>query len=82
MMPVMAVYEYVCLACEHRFEERRSIDASSVDVALACPSCGADRIRRRFSVFAAGSTSASQAEAPEPTAGGSCCGGGGCACGH
>jgi putative FmdB family regulatory protein len=79
----MAVYEYVCLACEHRFEQRRPID-SSVDVALACPSCGADRVRRRFSVFAAG---AADSGAPgravdRPASGGGCCGGGGCACGH
>ena len=27
----MAIYEYLCLACEHPFEERRPMDAGSVD---------------------------------------------------
>ncbi|MGH2540725.1 MAG: FmdB family zinc ribbon protein [Actinomycetota bacterium] len=79
----MAVYEYVCLACEHRFEERRSIETSSVDVAIACPSCGDERVRRRFSLFATGSMGSSTSEMPGPSAtGGGCCGAGGCACGH
>ena len=78
----MAVYEYICLACEQPFEERRSIGSSSVDVALACPSCGDERVRRRFSVFATGSTSSSAPEAGPAVTGGGCCGAGGCACGH
>jgi putative FmdB family regulatory protein len=70
----MATYEYVCLACEHPFEERRSI-TESVDTMLRCPSCGSERVRRRFSMFATGGT------AGVPSAGG-CCGGGGCVCRH
>ena len=66
----MPTYEYVCLACEHPFEERRSLTAA-VDTALACPSCGSDRVRRRFSLFAAGSADDS----------GGCACGGACACG-
>ena len=69
----MAVYEYLCLACEERFEDRRSM-GSSVDTALVCPSCGSDRVRRRFS-FVAGSA------AGAPDAGGCACGSA-CACGH
>ena len=80
MLRVMAVYEFVCLACEHNFEERRAIGAT-VEVALACPSCGAERVRRRFSVFATGSASATSVDAT-PASGGGCCGGGGCACGN
>lgn len=71
-MPV-ATYEYVCMACERRFEERRSMSAS-VETALACPSCGSDRVRRQFS-FIAGTSSAGSM----PANGGCACGGA-CAC--
>jgi putative FmdB family regulatory protein len=71
----MATYEYVCMACEHPFEVRRSMTGSAVDTALACPSCGSERSRRRFSLFATTGTTSGQ-----PTAAGGCCGGG-CACG-
>ena len=47
----MAAYEYLCMACEHRFEDRRPMTAS-VDTALACPSCGSERVRRQFSFVA------------------------------
>ena len=83
MLRVMAVYEFVCLACEHGFEERHPFGAP-VEVALACPSCGAERVRRRFSVFATGSAAATSVDASPSSGGGSgggCCGGG-CACGN
>jgi putative FmdB family regulatory protein len=76
----VATYEYICLGCEHSFEERRPMSAETVDTALACPSCGDDRVRRRFSVFAAGGSAAAEFGGPAPSAGGGCCGGG-CACG-
>ena len=69
----MPTYEYVCLACEHPFEERRSMTAT-VDTALRCPACGGDRVRRRFSLFATGGAS-------DATSGGGCACGGACACG-
>jgi putative FmdB family regulatory protein len=71
------------MACEHRFEQRRPIEAA-VDVVLTCPSCESDRVRRRFSVFAAGTSAPSPGDigGPAPSNGGGCCGGGGCACGH
>jgi putative FmdB family regulatory protein len=72
----MATYEYLCLACEHRFEERRPMGAS-VATALACPSCGADRVRRQFS-FVAGRPAAGLGGS---AAGGGCACGGACACG-
>jgi putative FmdB family regulatory protein len=77
----MATYEYICLACEHQFEERRPMIDEPIATALACPSCGAERVRRRFSFSTtAGSTAAGR---PEPgLASGGCCGGGACACGH
>ena len=71
----MASYEYVCLGCEHLFEERRPMGTGSVTTALACPSCGGNRVRRRFS-FAATLGGPSG----EPAASGGCCGGG-CGCG-
>jgi len=74
----MATYEYLCLACEHPFEERRAM-TSAVDTALGCPSCGSDRVRRRFS-FATTGGAAQSAPAPGSVAGGGCCGGS-CACG-
>ena len=81
-LEAMATYEYLCLACEHPFEERRSM-MSSVETQLACPECGGDRVRRRFSLFAAstGTGAAGQPDtaAPPPASGGCC--GGGCACG-
>jgi len=79
----MATYEYICLGCEQPFEQRRSM--SAVDTALECPSCGSDRVRRRFSVFASGASSVPGAIGPgstgsAPSSGGGCCGGV-CACG-
>jgi putative FmdB family regulatory protein len=76
----MTTYEYLCLACEHPFEERRAMTAGSVDIALACPSCGSERVRRRFSFSATvGSASRADSATAQPVAGGCC--GGGCACG-
>jgi putative FmdB family regulatory protein len=66
----MALYEYVCMACERPFEERRPM--SAVDTEVICPSCGVDRIRRRFAFVA------SRPGDGTPSAGGCGCGG---ACG-
>lgn len=74
----MATYEYVCLHCERPFEERRSMMAT-VDTAVACPSCGSGRTRRRFSLFAT-STGGSQG-GTDGRSGGTCACGGACACG-
>jgi putative FmdB family regulatory protein len=70
----VAAYDYVCMACEHRFEERRPMTAS-VDTALACPNCGDERVRRQYS-FVAGTSPATDAG---PSAAG--CGCGSCTCG-
>lgn len=72
----MAAYEYLCMACEQRFEDRRPMTAS-VDTALACPSCGGERLRRQFS-FIAGTAPTGR---PGPHASGGCACGGACACG-
>ena len=39
----MPTYEYVCDACEHRFELFQSITAKSV---RKCPECGLKKVRR------------------------------------
>lgn len=75
----MATYEYLCLACEHPFEERRPMTAGAVDTALACPSCGSDRVRRRFSFSAA--TGSIGGGVSAESMGGGCCGGA-CGCGN
>jgi putative FmdB family regulatory protein len=71
----MASYEYVCLACERHFEERRPM-ASDLATALSCPSCGDDRVRRKFS-FLTARPSADAATSP-----GGCACGGACGCGR
>jgi putative FmdB family regulatory protein len=79
----MATYEYLCLACERPFEERRSMTGAGVETALACPSCGSDRVRRRFSFSAMTGNANGTASAFDPANGaaGGCCGGS-CACGN
>jgi putative FmdB family regulatory protein len=76
----MAAYEYVCLACESRFEQRRAMTAS-VETALACPTCGSDRVRRQFSFLAATGSATGPSGFDAPSSGGCACGGA-CACGH
>ncbi|HEX6329869.1 MAG TPA: zinc ribbon domain-containing protein [Actinomycetota bacterium] len=71
----MATYDYVCLACERWFEQNRPMTAS-VEVAVACPSCGSDRVRRQFSFVAKTSGGSG------PSAAGGCACGGACACGR
>jgi putative FmdB family regulatory protein len=48
----MPLYEYRCPDCRARFEvlQRMGEDASSV----RCPECGAARVERQLSTFAAG----------------------------
>ncbi|GIU98127.1 MAG: hypothetical protein KatS3mg013_1930 [Actinomycetota bacterium] len=66
----MPTYEYVCLACDRPFEERRPLAA--IELGVRCPSCGSDRVRRRFSFFTPGRSG-------EAASGGCACGGV-CAC--
>jgi len=72
----MPIYEYVCLACEERFERLLAMGASDP----ACPSCGRARVRRQPSrialIAAGGGPSASS------SSGGGCACGGACACGR
>ena len=43
----MPVYEYDCQDCHKQFELTRSMSESSTRV--KCPSCGSDRIERKYS---------------------------------
>jgi len=53
----MPVYEYECTKCGERFELRRGMNDK--DDEIRCPKCGTESPRRVFSLFAAGSSSAS-----------------------
>ncbi len=67
----MPIYEYVCMSCESHFEELvRAVETPP------CPDCGAEKVQKQFSVFAA------QGTGTQPSfggGGGSC--GGSCGCG-
>jgi len=66
------VYEYRCLDCDERFQQRRAMgDADDA----ACP-FGHVRVKRLLSAFAAARIGGE----PLPSGGGGCCGGG-CGCG-
>jgi putative FmdB family regulatory protein len=41
----MPTYEYVCTACDHRFEDFESMSAKPQ---VKCPKCGKRRLRRLF----------------------------------
>jgi putative FmdB family regulatory protein len=69
----MPIYEYRCEECDEPFE--KLVRAFREEV--ACPHCGSGEVERLLSTFAMSGLSPS---APAP--GGSCCGRGGCGCGH
>lgn len=46
----MPTYDYVCDACQHKFEEMQSFSA---DPLKTCPKCGQDSLRRLFGTGAA-----------------------------
>lgn len=72
----MPIYEYLCLACEERFDRLMPMSAGDP----ACPSCGDGRVRRQMSIIAGLTGSASLSS---PSMAGSGCGcGGACACGR
>lgn len=63
----MPLYEYLCEACERRFERLASMAEAD---ATSCPSCGASGARRLISVI--GGTTG-RAEPPAPTCGAGAC---------
>jgi len=80
--PAMPIYEYVCMSCESRFEELVRPDETP-----DCPECGAKKVQRQLSVFAAHGSAKSSvgSSAAKPGFGGPSlggCGSGSCGCGH
>lgn len=68
----MPIYEYRCETCEKPFEKLVATFREEV----ACPDCGSAFVERLLSTFAmSGGSSARE------SAGGGCCGRGGCGCG-
>ena len=53
----MPIYEYQCRKCGHSYEELRSM--KDADETRKCPKCGASKVERQFSTFAAGGCSGS-----------------------
>ena len=47
----MPIYEYRCEECDHRFEILQRLGEGSDG--LTCPGCGAPRLEKMFSTFAA-----------------------------
>jgi putative FmdB family regulatory protein len=66
----MPIYEYVCSACNAKFEQMRPLSQSGQDA--ACPKCH-QPARRKMSTFAAFTTSVSGVpKSVSGTSGGSC----------
>ncbi|MFC2039348.1 zinc ribbon domain-containing protein [Chloroflexota bacterium] len=49
-MNALPIYEYECSRCGERFELWRSMADSDSDT--SCPKCGAENVRKAFSLFA------------------------------
>jgi putative FmdB family regulatory protein len=76
----MPLYEYECVACQHRFEELVSPTGSTF---VACPECTSSDVSKLLSKFQrtrVGGDMPAAAPAAAPRAGGCC--GGGCGCRH
>ena len=71
----MPIYEYVCMKCESHFEELVRAGERP-----RCPDCGAVKVAKQFSVFAAHGAE-TQPSFGATAAGGGCCGGS-CGCSH
>jgi len=50
----MPLYEYRCPECGHRFEILQRMGEGAEG--LTCPTCGAGKVEKQFSTFAASST--------------------------
>jgi len=72
------VYEYVCDACRHEFEELVYSD----DEAVACPKCKSDRAMKVLSTFAFKSGSTFKSSSKSSGCGGCSSHGGCCGCKH
>ena len=54
----MALFEFKCGDCEHKFEFLTSSTAKAPD---RCPKCGSAKVEKQLSAFAVGGSSASSA---------------------
>lgn len=70
----MPIHEYVCAACGHAFEEL----IRSADQQVACPKCGAKKLQRKLSSFAAVVSAAGACRQADECPSRSCCSGGAC----
>ncbi len=70
----MPIYEYLCHACEERFEKYVRAFGESV----SCPACTSADVEKLLSSFAVAGALGPAGSAP---ASGGCCGGG-CGCRH
>ncbi len=72
----MPIYEYICKACETKFDE---LVRDSQALTARCPKCGAMEVNRLLSLFA--THNASSSDFSPPKSGGHACGCGSCSCG-
>jgi putative FmdB family regulatory protein len=71
----MPIYEYVCLSCDHEFEELvRSMSAADT---VRCPACKSGKVTRKLSVFAARQGEAKPSGMPAGPPCSECCNPGG-----
>lgn len=71
----MPIYEYTCMKCGHAFE---ALARHKNDLAKECPKCGAKKVKKQFSVFAA---AAGKSHEHSPCASGTCPSAGTCSSG-
>ena len=64
---IMPIYEFSCETCSEDFETL--VRSSDWEGEVECPSCGSEKIEKRWSVFAAGSKSASSTAEMPPCSG-------------
>jgi putative FmdB family regulatory protein len=73
----MPIYEYRCESCGHEYEQMTTM--ARRDAKRGCPECGATKVERKLSVFAA--RQAESSSAPAPGECGHCGGPGPCSAG-
>lgn len=66
----MPLYEYRCSGCGHRFEILQRMGEGAEG--LSCPGCGANKVEKQFSTFAAASGGGAASARSCAAAGGGC----------
>ena len=67
----MPLYEYVCVSCDHEFEEL--VLNKAAEDAVRCPACRSSEITRKLSVFAARQGASKPVDPPAVGPCGQCC---------